>query len=335
MTLDAAVVGAGHMGRRHAEVLDELAGVTVTAVADVDGAAAAALAADVGATRRADCREAVAEADLVFVTTPPRERVEPVRAAAEAGAAVFCEKPLAGTLADGRELVETVERTGVPFAVGFCQRFREPFRRVRDLVAGGDLGVPLQQFHVRGGEGIPEGENWRTDPEQATGIAVESLSHELDLARWLGGEVAAVRGETLGTLPDLPAFDDNVSATLRFESGAIGTLQVSWTASVPYTARGVVGTEGSVVVESEDIWDVRRLRVNTGDGVETVEFDDDAATDMGYAAEDRAFVDAVRAGETPPVTVHDGMAALELSHELRDSATGSLHGWREGGDGGE
>lgn len=335
MTTEIALIAAGRIAESHVTALSGVDGAEVTAVVDPDTGRARAVASEAGATVHADYADVIEEVDAIFLLTPPRIRVEIVRAAAEAGTAVFCEKPLAATLADGRAIVEIVEESGLPFMMGFCQRFREPYRRLRELAHDGTLGRPLHYFSVRMGSGPPGENSWREDPEQACGMTIESLSHDLDLLRWLGGEVTAAGGQAVGSRPELAALDDGMGATLRYEDGAIGVLHASWASDIPHGRRGVVGTEGTAVIEGDDMFALNRLRWRRGDGTaegdvefphRVAAFADDVAAEMSYRAEDEAFVEALRAGEPMPIDVHDGMRALELAHDVLDSS-GPLHEW--------
>jgi predicted dehydrogenase len=324
MTVSVGLVGAGGIGRRHASNLSEAGRASLEAVCDPDAERAASVASTVDAAHYADHRDLLAAADLdaVYVATPPQARTEIVRDLAERGIAIFCEKPLAADLGDGRAIADVVKSHGTPFMMGFCLRFCEPCLRLKELVASGAVGEPVTLVSARAGWGVPEAGNWRVDPEQACGVTVESASHNVDLLRWLGGEIASASGATANvTHPDLERFDDNVVATAAFESGAIGSLQNSWTSRVEYLRHGVVGTEGAAVVEGDEWWRLDRLtHAQDGERPRAVEFDAETATDMGYRGETRAFLDAVAAGEDPPVGVRDGLRALEVSHEILGSS---------------
>jgi len=318
MSLTVGLVGAGGIGETHAENVNGHGDATLAAVCDLDAERADALAGAVDAATYTDHRSLFREVDLdaVYVTTPPQTRVEIVRDAAREGAAVFCEKPLAATLEDAREIRGIVEKHDVLFMVGFCSRFWEPCQRLYDLVDDGEIGDPVTVFSERAGYGVPEEGNWRTDPEQACGITVESASHNIDVLRWLGGDVASASGQTANvTHPELERFDDNMVATVGFENGAIGLIQNSWTAHTEHLRHGVIGTEGAAVVEGDGWWRLDRLTyaAATDEYPTTITFDSETATDGGYAGETDAFLNSVADGTNPPVDVYDGLAALEVS----------------------
>jgi predicted dehydrogenase len=321
MTVSVGIVGAGGIARTHAENLGDHEGAQVTGVCDIDAERARQLGESADAAAYTDHERLLETEDLdaVYVTTPPQARVDLVRDIARTGAAIFCEKPLATTVEAGRAVRDIVEEYDVPFMVGFCLRFAEPCRRLRELLDDGDLGEPVQVFSTRAGYGVPSGDNWRTDPEQACGVTVESTSHNVDLLRWLGGEVDTASGHVANvTHPEIERFDDNMVATLQFADGPIGLVQNTWTSHVEYFRHGVVGTEGAAVVEGDEWWRLDRLTYATEDDQypTTIAFDSETATDVGYAGETDAFVRSVAGGTAPPVDVTDGLRALEISHEI-------------------
>ena len=344
MTLSVGLIGAGGIGGTHAENLRNTEDAVLVAVCDLDRERAEEVASvgdapdagdsteDAAGTDVSDADAAVyedhqtmletEELDAVYVTTPPRARVDILADVARSGAGIFCEKPLAATVEDGRRIVEIVEEYEVPFTVGFCLRYAEPLQRLREIVSDGTIGEPINFFTSRAGWGVPSGDNWRVDPGQTCGITIESTSHHLDLLRWLGGEIASASGRTTGfTHPELEAFDDNMVASVAFESGAIGSIRNSWTSHVEGFRHGVVGTEGTVVAEGDGWWRIDRLECVTesGEGDLAVEFDEETATDMGYRGETAAFVECVATGAEPSVGVRDGLRALELSYEILES----------------
>lgn len=321
VTLVAGIVGAGTIARTHAQILYDHEDVVLDAVCDVDAQRARALATAADADAYTDHRTLFRESelDVVYITTPPRTRIVLIRDAARSGIAIFCEKPLATTVENGRRIESIVEEFEIPFMLGFPSRFAEPCQRMRELLAAGEVGEPVTIFSVRAGYGGPQGDDWRIDPEQACGVTIESASHNIDMLRWLGGEIEAASGQTANvTHPELDSFDDNTLATVKFERGAIGLLQNSWTSHVEYLRHGVIGTEGAVVVEGDEWWRLDRLThaTETDPYPRTITFDAETATEMGYAGETDAFLESLASGSSPPVDVSDGLRALEVSHAI-------------------
>ena len=321
MTIVTGIVGAGKIARVHAEVLYDHEAISLEAICDVRAERAGALATAAEAESYTDYRTLFREGELdaVYIATPPGTHRNIVRAAAQNGIAIFCEKPLARTVAKGQAIREVVEDEDVPFMMGFPSRFAEPCRRMGEFLADGDIGDPITIFSTRAGHGDPEDEDWRLDPEQACGVTIESASHNIDMLRWLGGEIEDVSGQTANaTHPEIESFDDNVLATVTFERGAIGLLQNSWTSRVEYLRHGVIGTDGAALVEGDEWWRLDRLTYATETDAypRTITFDAETASEMGYSGETDAFVESLSAGRNPPVTVYDGLRAVEISHAI-------------------
>ena len=259
--LRVGLIGAGGVARTHAEHLGILEGVEVTAVADVSADRAEALASDCGAKALTDHRGLLDLVDVVYVCSPPTTHREHVTAAVAAGRHVFCEKPLATTLEDGRAIAEAVSSKDVQVMVGFNNRFRAPFRRLRELLRSGELGDLVSAWITRVEPSTPAlGTNWRTTPGLACGVTIESAAHDIDLIRWAFGEVATVAGSTSSSLPGLLDYDDTLNAVLWLEGGAAVSVTISWTSAIGASSRGIVGTAGAACLLGPNMWTLTELR---------------------------------------------------------------------------
>ncbi|MFD1718427.1 Gfo/Idh/MocA family protein [Georgenia deserti] len=316
------IIGAGGIAHHHVAALRRHSDVAITSVVDLDPSAAHDLAARTGADVVGSVTELVDRVDAVYVLTPPSARVSIIEQTLAAGRPVLCEKPLAATVEDGRQIAQLVEAAGVPFMMGFMRRWHQPYRDLHRLVGSGALGRTLQIVRTRGGTVRPAPGNWRIDPDRRCGVTMESLSHDIDLLRWLGGEIATAVGATVESRPDLPGFDDNVAAAVRFTGGGLGTLQLSWTSAVGYNQTAVLGERGAAVVGGEDMWTSTALRSRTGEAAEErTEYPAAIAGDMGYDGETSAFLELVRGAERADApTVRDGLATLVVAHAILDAA---------------
>ncbi|MFN8194845.1 MAG: Gfo/Idh/MocA family oxidoreductase [Nocardioidaceae bacterium] len=136
------VIGCGRIGRMHADLLArEIPGFELAAVADVVTAAGEGVSAKTGAAVMT-IEELLADPaiDTVAICTSTDTHVDMVVAAAQAGKAIFCEKPVSLNLALVDSALGAVEAAGVPFMVGFNRRFDPGHKSVRDAVAGGTIG---------------------------------------------------------------------------------------------------------------------------------------------------------------------------------------------------
>ena len=170
--------------------------------------------------------------DFVVVATPDHVHASATRSVLGAGAAVYCEKPLANDLATASQLADLADHTGLAATVGYSFRFNPAIQALRRDIADGRLGQPWlielaehnPQFHPHSGKAM----NWKGDPEQASGGALfEYGSHILDLASWLLGPIRRVSSSLQRVLPGA-RLDDIATLQMEFTSGAGGTLLASW-----------------------------------------------------------------------------------------------------------
>lgn len=319
------LIGAGGIGSVHAEELRSHPDASLVAICDANLERAVTLADETDASRYSSVGPMLAEHHLdgVYVCTPPGTHRDIIAELARSEVPIFCEKPLAASLADARAIVETVSETRTRMMLGFCLRFAHTTARFKSVIENGTIGTPVMRTSQRTGMGIPEAGNWRLNPGQACGVTIESTAHNIDLLRWLGGEITSATGVVRNvTMPDLETFDDNVVGALAFADGAIGLLQTSWTAGQGMLRHGVIGTDGAVILEGDGWWRHDRLIEHTGpeEAPTITEFSEAEATDMGYAGETDAFLEMLDAGRAPPVDARDGLRALEVATELRDAS---------------
>jgi myo-inositol 2-dehydrogenase / D-chiro-inositol 1-dehydrogenase len=326
MTTKVGLVGAGNIGLQHARVLSKLDGVEIAAVVDVDPQRAADVAAEFGAKSVGSVEDALPHIDAAYVLTPPRQRVEVVRTLAEAGKAVFCEKPLAGTVEDAEAIRQIVADTGIPFMMGFMRRYSPTMLRMKEVLDSGVLGQVRQISYQRLEKQQAPAGNWRIVPEALVGMAVESVSHDVDLLRYLFGEIAEAKGYVLNS-SGLAGFNDDLVATLKFDSGVVASLQVTWNSDIWVNSIGIYGTGGALIIDGGSIWNFDRMRVKLADGSrdETITFDPNDAGNIGMAGENQAFV-ALLAGDTADYpTVDDGVATLVISRDITESNGGVVN----------
>ena len=314
------------MGSFHGETVSRrLTGTRLAAVADPAPGAAEALATALGADR---CCTDVADVwadpavDAVVIAAPARFHADLVVAAARAGKHVFCEKPMALTLADADRAVEAARAAGVVLQVGFNRRFAPDWRAARALLDDGRIGVPrLLRSVTRDPGGF--------DPARiAPGtIFLETLIHDFDTLRFLNPGASAVEVHAVADALVEPGWRDRglldtAVVTVRFDNGAIGTAEACFEAAYGYDVRGEVFGPGGAAT----LGDGRRTSMvfagAAGRTVETVRADQELFGGA-YTAELSAFAEAVRTGTPPTVTGDDARAALAIALAAAESvATG-------------
>ena len=319
------IIGAGGISRVHADALAKL-GVEVVGVYDINADNARRTAELCGSRPVKELGEVLEHTDAVHLLTPPSKRVEYACLAMNAGKHILCEKPIASDLEDARTKLDCAEKNGVIFMMAFNMRFRNGYKRLKEIVDSGDLGNPVNVFSYRHGAGSGFGgrqlsASWRTDPALACGISVESLSHDIDFIRSLAGEFSLVSAVTNASVPSLPMFDNSAGVAFVMSNGAIGYINASWASHIGKSTRGFIGDKGTAILQGRDQWDFTELRYKTGvDEREQIEFIGDyfSHTDS-YYKENQYFKQCVENGLRPVTTGTDGIKALAVSKAILKS----------------
>ena len=286
--LNIALIGSGFMGRAHAlafaaadRTFDLPRAPRVTILADRDLPTATAAAASLGIPRASgDWREAIADAsiDMVAIATPNLLHAPIATAALEAGKAVYCEKPLATTIAESEAMVATATATGLPTAVGFTYLYNPMIVLARELIASGEIGEVTAFRGIHAEDFMASADapfNWRCEPEQAGGALADIGSHIIAMAQHLVGDIASVSGRLHTAYPTrrdaegkarAVMVDDQMDAVVAFAGGATGTLAASWIASGHKMglAFEVSGTKGSIVFTQEQFNELKLFRSGPG-----------------------------------------------------------------------
>ena len=309
MSVRIAVVGAGGVAARHVRVLSGFDDARVVAVADPVAAAAERLAAACGATAYDDVDRALdaERVDAVYVCVPPFAHGAPERAALARRLPLFVEKPLAADLAVAEELGTEVARAGVVSGTGYHWRCLDTVERAGELLAGSPARLALGQWLDK----VPP-PAWWPNRELSGGPVVEQLTHVLDLARALVGEVEQVHSTGSRSAGSPGDVDDATAASVRFETGAVGTFTASSLLPAKHTAAlKTVSADGLVLDVSEGA-----LVVERGDGAEVLRPRVDA-----HVAVDREFLDAVTGRrEATRVPYAEALASHRVGCALAASA---------------
>ena len=312
-SLGFGVLGAGRIGALHARNLaGSINGAHLVAVMDANPDAAKG-AAYGGAAVMGSVEELLGHpaVNAVLIASPTTLHAEQITAAAEAGRAIFCEKPVALELRATQDALDAVKTAGVPFQIGFNRRFDTGFREVARAIHAGELGRP-EMFRSQSSDPTPPPESYVAT---SGGIYLDSVIHDLDIARFMLGDVARVTA--LGRVLMAPYMDvygdvDTSILTLEFTSGAIGVIQNSRRTVHGYDLRVEVhGERGKLVTEAEratPVWKYGEAGIQGDYMYYFIERFRDA-----YRAEVQAFVDAVKEGRAPTPGAEDAVEALRLA----------------------
>jgi len=314
--LKIGFIGSGYIARQHAAALRDVHGVRFSACADIEIERAQELAKLTGCRATTDIDEVIEASDVIWVCTPPKAHREQVISCLEAGKHVYCEKPLATTVEDGRAIVAAADHSQPLAAIGFNFRFHGPWQKCKALLDSGELGEPVMFICQRIGAGSTSG--WRRDPEQLCGMTIESVSHNVDLMRFLLGDVSTVSARLAAADSHQPEFDNCLVATIGLRSRVIASIQATWASSIPATRQGVVGTAATVLVEGPSQFEFTQVRFARRDEEEHVYHFPLPANPSQAACEH--FLAAIR-GEAPlQIPIGDGLKALEVCAAMAESA---------------
>jgi predicted dehydrogenase len=331
-----AVIGAGLIGRTHIAVLR--AGnpdYTLAAVAD-PAAAAAAEGQSLGYPVYAGIEEMLdrVRPEGAIVAVPNQLHVKVGLACIARKIPIIVEKPVADSVAEALELVETGERAGVPIMVGHHRRHNPIMRKAAEIIANGGIGravavnglwlshKPKDYFNI----------TWRR--EAGGGPILINAIHDIDCLRMLCGDVETVSAVSSNATRKFEV-EDTAAAVLHFKNGAIGTLLVSDTVSAPWSwewgAREnpnrphdtensylVAGTRGSITVPNlqhrwhepgQESWDNPltqvRLKITPADA---------------YHEQMRNFANVIRGTEKPVLDGRGGTMTLATTLAITRAA---------------
>jgi scyllo-inositol 2-dehydrogenase (NAD+) len=315
--INIAVLGLGRMGQLYARTLTQVPAARLYAAVEADAQTRAKVADEFGVLHAlVDAQDALAlpEVDAVVIATPTSTHRDLVIAAAKAGKAIFCEKPLALTIKETREVLAAVEQASMPLQVGFMRRFDAAYQKAKSMIDAGQIGRPVTYKGVGRDPHCPRVEF--ADPAKSGGLIVDMAIHDFDLARWLiSSEVERVSAEgTLLVCDELKAVGDidNAVINLRFTSGALGNVEVSRNAFYGYDIRTeVLGSEGAVTIGTYQHTPVLLLtRAGAQHDVTPYLME---RFGNAYRAQMQHFVECLRNDQPPLVGGADALAALEIS----------------------
>lgn len=308
------IVGCGAMGGVHAAGWAQMGAVTV-GVFDTSMALAVSLGTCHGVTAYPSLEALLADVDIVDLCVPTYLHYELVMQAAAAGRHILCEKPLARTLADGRDMARVCRQAGVKLMVAHVVRFFPEYRQAKEAAEAGRVGevavmrLKRNVYQPKKTEG-----NWFLDFEKSGGLILDLMIHDFDYARWVAGAVTTVFAKSVRTQHPGAASDHGL-AILTHASGALSHVEGSWAYPPPTfrTQFEIAGSEGLLLHDSEATAPISlRLKQRAGESPD-VPLPSSPLLEDPYTTEIKAFYEAVRNDLPVPVSAGDGLAALQIA----------------------
>jgi myo-inositol 2-dehydrogenase/D-chiro-inositol 1-dehydrogenase len=319
--LGIGILGCGRIGQVHARSIRNLDNARVVAVADAMPAAAEALAATAGASvRTPEDMMGTPDIDAVVIGTPTETHYDLIQAAAAAGKAIFCEKPVDMSADRIRDCARSVAAAGVPFLTGFNRRFDPSFADIEARIREGEIG-DVEIVTILSRDPSPPPVSYIRG---SGGLFRDMMIHDFDMARFLLDEEpvqvfavgSALVDPEIGRAGDV----DTAAVTLTTATGRICQISNSRRATYGYDQRiEVHGARG--LLRAENLLE-NAVEVATGAGFRRAPARNFFLEryETAYLAEMRHFVDSVLAGHAPRPGIEDGLRAQMLA----DAAAKSL-----------
>ena len=312
--------GAGRIGQIHAANVAAHGEAELRYIVDVSEEAANAIAGRHGA-KIADARQALDDEaiDAVIVASSTDTHADIVKAAARAGKAIFCEKPIDLELARVDDCLAEVEAAGVMMQIGFNRRFDPSFAALHGQLRDGRIGAVELVAITSRDPAPPPIEYIRV----SGGLFRDMMIHDLDMARWLVNEdpvevfaaASCLVDDAIGAAGDV----DTAAVVLSFASGALCQISNSRRAVYGYDQRiEVFGAKGMLRAHNRTPTSVE---LSTEDGIvadKPLYFFLERYAES-YKAELDHFIDCVKGEATPLTGPADGRMALVLAEAARTS----------------
>ncbi len=321
--LRVGIIGAGFMGTTHASAWARTP-ATLAGIYSLNIERMQQVAKQYNTKSYKNLDALIADVDVVDICTPTHLHHQMVIQSAKAGKHIICEKPLARTLTQAREMIEICQNAGVQLLVAHVVRFFPEYAQAKSIVERGEIGkvgvVRLKRasFQPKAGE-----ESWFHDVEKSGGMLHDLMIHDYDYARWVAGDVKQVFAKHVRTnQPD--SVGDYALVILRHENGALSNIEGAWAYPAPMfeTALEIAGDKGLIEhpVNSSTPLRIHLMTDNDADNPD-IAVPTSPLSEDPYATQIKHFYQLLTGEETKPtVTAQDGLHALEIALAATQSA---------------
>lgn len=332
-----AVVGVGYFGAELGRIMKEQEDAVITAVLDPENAGTIARELGCDVETDLDTLFGREDVDAVIVATPNYLHKEPVIKAAEHGVHVFCEKPIALSYQDCKEMVDVCKEHNVTFMAGHVMNFFRSVRHAKQLIKEGKIGDVLYCHSARNGWEEPQPSiSWKKMREKSGGHLYHHI-HELDCIQFIMGtpvEVTMTGGNVAHTGDEFGDEDDMLFINLEFPDNKYAVLEYGSAFRWAEHYVLIQGTKGSIRIDMKDV----AMTVKTEDSEETylvheTKEEDEDRTRIYHSTEMDGAIMYGKPGKLPPMWLHSIMKnemkyfnqimhGMEPSDEFRPLLTG-------------
>jgi predicted dehydrogenase len=304
-------VGCGGNARGHMGTINKMEDAKIVATCDIKEDLAARAAEMCGAEAYTDHRTMLDEKELdaVYISIPVFAHGAPELDAIEHGLPFFVEKPVAISMKKAEEILEAVKKNKIITCVGYQLRYTGAADAAREILKGKTLNMVVGKYWCDTGRGNPD--TWLRQMGKSGGQIVEQATHTIDMMRYLCGEVKEVFALQENRVLKKTDCPDVNAVSMKFESGAVGSLTASWAFSGGWSNANVL----------DILFEESLLHWTTG-GI-TIEPKPETEPEVkGGQSIDRVFVDAVKSGDGSKIRSPYSDAVKSLAISLAANKSG-------------
>ncbi len=323
--MHVGIIGCGMMGKIHSRAYSEIDGINVKAVSSLSEEQSKECA-EIASSEIASVDEILhdKEIDIVSICTPTNTHRKLVVEAAKNKKNIFCEKPIALSLKDAREMVEICEENNVLLGVNHVVRFFQAYSKAASLLKDGAIGKVVMARMYRGGVFPKHGwNNWFNELDKSGGVLVDLSIHDFDYLRTIFGEIDNVTARSVKKTPSHPGDNrDHALTIIKFKNNSLAHVEGSWAEpenapSKFKTSFEFVGKEGMITYDSDED---STMRIQT---ISKHYPDFSKSTPMAtnpYRYHIEQFINAVKRENHIPVDGNEAIEALKISLAANKSA---------------
>ncbi|GIN91715.1 inositol 2-dehydrogenase [Siminovitchia terrae] len=316
------IIGAGRIGRLHAENNASFPNVRIKGISDLFADEIKEWALSIGIEKIVKDSEELLldeEIEAIFVCSPTNTHAAIIKRAAKLGKHIFCEKPISFSIEETKEILEVVKKANVQFQVGFNRRFDRNFFKIQQMVKKGKIGSPhLLKITSRDPEPPPA-----EYVNKSGGLFFDMAIHDFDMARYLVNsevvEVFATGANLIEPYIKEAGDIDTAITTLTFANGAIGVIDNSRKAVYGYDQRAeVFGEKGNLNCRNDQLTSVE---LSTSEGIRSDKLKNfflERYKDA-YIEEAKSFIECIQNGTPVLCNGYDGLKAEMIAEAAKQS----------------
>ncbi|MEI7904196.1 MAG: Gfo/Idh/MocA family oxidoreductase [Candidatus Firestonebacteria bacterium] len=306
------IIGCGKMGFKHYECFRRINGVKIQGLFDLDKNKCGDFR---GAKTYENTSDLIKDCDIVDICTPTHSHKDLILESIKQKKHVFVEKPLCRTMEEANEILKEAKKRKSKIMVGHILRYYNQYSAIKKLIDSKAAGTPAVVRITRLNNFRRGANNWFSSLEKSGGVILDLMIHDIDFLMWCFGKVERVYAMNLMSKNAGFQNTDYALAVIRFKKGVIAHLEASWAHPGGFrTSVEVAGDKGLINYDSRT---PSSLSVEYAGGKS---FKDNPVDDNATLVELKDFIEYVRSGNMPKLTIEEAYGSLEVALAALESA---------------